>query len=111
MTEFKEIIFTPTKKAVEDLYNWYKFSSNFKFDENLYRCQEFEFFTRIFFKKDLTFSIVNLPLSKIRQQANTITSGYFNGEKKFTISIIQVAPGVDTGDILKIGRASCRERV
>ena len=36
MTEFKEIIFTPTKKAVEDLYNWYKFSSNFKFDENLF---------------------------------------------------------------------------
>ena len=62
---------------------------DFKFDENLYRCQEFEFFTRIFFKKDLTFSIVNLPLSKIRQQANTITSGYFNGEKKFIESSLR----------------------
>ena len=37
MMEFKEIKFTPTKKAVEDLYNWYKFSSNFKFDENLFK--------------------------------------------------------------------------
>ena len=36
MTEFKEIIFTPTKKAVEDLYTWYKFSSKFKFDESLF---------------------------------------------------------------------------
>ena len=36
MSEFKGIKFTSHEEAIEELYNWYKVSSNLKFDENLF---------------------------------------------------------------------------
>tara|TARA_B100000945_G_scaffold112046_1_gene88766 strand:- start:488 stop:1360 length:873 start_codon:yes stop_codon:yes gene_type:complete len=36
VNEFSDIDFTPHKKAIEELYQWYKISSKLKFDENLF---------------------------------------------------------------------------
>ena len=40
MDEFKGIVFTPPEKAINELYYWYKNSSNIEFNVNMFELVE-----------------------------------------------------------------------
>ena len=64
--------------------------SNYKFDENLHKAQEFDFFSRVFEQK-LTYCFVNTPLYYYRQSDDSISKAASKGSDKQSESLIYLS--------------------
>lgn len=60
----------------------------YAFDETLVRSQEFEFFTRLFSSKTISFSIIQDSLSYIRVHDDSITGKFEKGERGAIASML-----------------------
>jgi len=61
---------------------------NILFDETFTRCQEFDFFSRLFASGELSFSIINRSLCEIRVHDHSITGNYMSGDIKHVESTL-----------------------
>lgn len=60
----------------------------YAFNETLVRSQEFEFFTRLFGSKQVSYSVIKEPLSEIRSHEDSITGRFEKGNKDTIASML-----------------------
>lgn len=62
--------------------------TGFAFDETLVRSQEFEFFTRLFGSKSISFTIIEESLNEIRSHTDSITGKFEKGDELAIASML-----------------------